>query len=91
MKRRKESCYYSKVEPYKKEKNSVTQECSGRTTKKANARSQPVLKEPPMDSLFNKIIALTKTNLIAGSDSTAIGLLAILSFLCKSPTAYTKL
>lgn len=40
---------------------------------------------------FSEIIALTTTNLIAGSDSTAIGLRAILYFLCKSPTAYTKL
>lgn len=40
---------------------------------------------------FSEIIALTTTNLIAGSDSTAIGLRAILYFLCRSPVAYAKL
>jgi cytochrome P450 len=40
---------------------------------------------------FTEIIALTTTNLIAGSDSTAIGLRAILYFLCRSPSAYAKL
>jgi cytochrome P450 len=40
---------------------------------------------------FTEIIALTTTNLIAGSDSTAIGLRAILYFLCRTPQAYTKL
>jgi cytochrome P450 len=40
---------------------------------------------------FEEIIALTTTNLIAGSDSTAIGLRAILYFLCKHPDVYAKL
>ncbi|OCK99432.1 pisatin demethylase [Cenococcum geophilum 1.58] len=40
---------------------------------------------------FSEIIALTTTNLIAGSDSTAIGLRAILYFLCRHPNVYTKL
>lgn len=40
---------------------------------------------------FSEIIALTTTNLIAGSDSTAIGLRAILYFLCRHPTVYAKL
>lgn len=38
-----------------------------------------------------EIIALTTTNLIAGSDSTAIGLRAILYFLCRTPHAYARL
>lgn len=40
---------------------------------------------------FEEIIALTTTNLIAGSDSTAIGLRAILYLLCRNPEAYSKL
>jgi hypothetical protein len=40
---------------------------------------------------LEEIIALTTTNLIAGSDSTAIGLRAILYFLCRSPETYAKL
>ncbi|KAH8651948.1 cytochrome P450 [Tricladium varicosporioides] len=40
---------------------------------------------------FTEIIALTTTNLIAGSDSTAIGLRAILYFLCRTPHAYATL
>ncbi|KAF4539081.1 putative cytochrome P450 oxidoreductase [Lasiodiplodia theobromae] len=40
---------------------------------------------------LTEIIGLTTTNLIAGSDSTAIGLRAILYFLCRSPAAYGKL
>ncbi|KAI9654954.1 MAG: hypothetical protein M1821_005707 [Bathelium mastoideum] len=40
---------------------------------------------------FTEIIALTTTNLIAGSDSTAIGLRAILYFLCRNPNVYNKL
>lgn len=40
---------------------------------------------------FEEIIALTTTNLIAGSDSTAIGLRAILYLLCRNPEAYNKL
>ena len=40
---------------------------------------------------FSEIIALTTTNLIAGSDSTAIGLRAILYFLCRHPNVYEKL
>jgi len=40
---------------------------------------------------FTEIIALTTTNLIAGSDGTAIGLRAILYFLCRNPLAYKKL
>lgn len=40
---------------------------------------------------FSEIIALTTTNLIAGSDSTAIGLRAILYFLCQHQEVYKKL
>lgn len=40
---------------------------------------------------LSEIIALTTTNLIAGSDSTAISLRAILYFLCKHPRVYAKL
>ena len=40
---------------------------------------------------FSEIIALTTTNLIAGSDSTAIGLRAILYFLCRHPNVYQRL
>lgn len=40
---------------------------------------------------FEEIIALTTTNLIAGSDTTAIGLRAIMYFLCRNPQAYRKL
>lgn len=40
---------------------------------------------------FSEIIALTTTNLIAGSDSTAIALRAILYFLCRHPHTYAKL
>ena len=40
---------------------------------------------------LEEIIAITTTNLIAGSDSTAIGLRAILYFLCKHPHVYAKL
>ena len=40
---------------------------------------------------FSEIIALTTTNLIAGSDSTAIGLRAILYFLCRNPNVYNRL
>ncbi|KAF2137123.1 uncharacterized protein K452DRAFT_341712 [Aplosporella prunicola CBS 121167] len=40
---------------------------------------------------FSEIIGLTTTNLIAGSDSTAIGLRAILYFLCRNGGAYKKL
>ncbi len=40
---------------------------------------------------FSEIIALTTTNLIAGSDTTAIGLRAILYFLCRHPRVYEKL
>jgi cytochrome P450 len=40
---------------------------------------------------FSEIIALTTTNLIAGSDSTAIALRAILYFLCRHPNTYSKL
>ena len=40
---------------------------------------------------LNEIIALTTTNLIAGSDSTAIGLRAILYFLCRHAKVYAKL
>src|SRR6266498_545008 len=40
---------------------------------------------------FTEIIALTTTNLIAGSDSTAIALRAILYFLCRTPHAYARL
>lgn len=40
---------------------------------------------------LSEIIALTTTNLIAGSDSTAIGLRAILYFLCRHANVYAKL
>lgn len=40
---------------------------------------------------LSEIIALTTTNLIAGSDSTAIGLRAILYFLCRHADVYAKL
>lgn len=40
---------------------------------------------------FSEIIALTTTNLIAGSDTTAIGIRAILYFLCRHPNVYEKL
>jgi len=40
---------------------------------------------------LSEIIALTTTNLIAGSDSTAIALRAILYFLCRHANVYAKL
>ncbi|KAF2088013.1 cytochrome P450 [Saccharata proteae CBS 121410] len=55
------------------------------------ARLLEVSQKDPSKLKFEEIIALTTTNLIAGSDSTAIGLRAILYFLCKHPSVYSKL
>jgi len=40
---------------------------------------------------LEQIIALTTVNLIAGSDSTALGIRAILYYLCRNRDAYLKL
>ncbi|OBT58519.1 hypothetical protein VE04_01242 [Pseudogymnoascus sp. 24MN13] len=55
------------------------------------ARVREVPEKDPSKLTFEEIIALTTTNLIAGSDSTAIGLRAILYFLCRTPRAYSRL
>lgn len=55
------------------------------------ARLLEVSDEDETKLSLGEIIALTTANLIAGSDSTAIALRAILYFLCRSPVAYAKL
>ncbi|KFX94972.1 hypothetical protein V490_04061 [Pseudogymnoascus sp. VKM F-3557] len=55
------------------------------------ARLLEVSEKDPSKLTFEEIIALTTTNLIAGSDSTAIGLRAILYFLCRTPKSYKRL
>lgn len=55
------------------------------------ARLLEVSEKDPSKLTFEEIIALTTTNLIAGSDSTAIGLRAILYFLCRTPRSYARL
>ncbi|MCJ1360922.1 hypothetical protein MMC16_000017 [Acarospora aff. strigata] len=40
---------------------------------------------------FKEIVAITTTNVIAGSDTTAIALRAVLYYLCKDPKSHQKL
>lgn len=55
------------------------------------ARLLEVNQQDASQLTLSEIIALTTTNLIAGSDSTAIALRAIFYFLARNSVCYSKL